>query len=302
MNIDVVIVTFNRIEKLKKAIMSFEQQRLLPNRIVIVNNNSNDGTREFLEKWKSEKSNFSKVIINLKENIGGSGGFSRGIRYLMDHDAEWIWVSDDDAYPDKEALYIANEFLNNNNKEEISAICGQVISNGKTDYVHRGNIKKNLYSVKTISSNELDYKKQQFEIDSFSYVGTILNVNKMREAGIINKDFFIYYDDADHAIRMRKIGKIFCIPGIKIIHDIKTSNDSNRICLWRIYYLFRNQLYYLKWNFSKRYYIIAYFFIKMRILKRKLTKKEVEEAKVMEDAIRDFKMGKLGISSKYNPT
>ncbi len=54
-DIGAVIVTFNRLEKLKKALASYEKQTLLPEYIIVVDNASNDGTKEYLEEWKKEK-------------------------------------------------------------------------------------------------------------------------------------------------------------------------------------------------------------------------------------------------------
>ena len=45
MKIGVVLVTYNRLEKLKIALKSYEEQTVLPKYILVVNNNSNDGTR-----------------------------------------------------------------------------------------------------------------------------------------------------------------------------------------------------------------------------------------------------------------
>ena len=51
MDIGVAIVTYNRLEKLKIALKKYENQTILPKYIIAVNNNSNDGTKEFLNEW-----------------------------------------------------------------------------------------------------------------------------------------------------------------------------------------------------------------------------------------------------------
>lgn len=45
-----VIVTYNRKKKLIKAINSLLKQTLLPKKIVLIDNNSNDGTNELLKE------------------------------------------------------------------------------------------------------------------------------------------------------------------------------------------------------------------------------------------------------------
>ena len=70
-NIVAVIVTYNRVQKLKKAYIAACREPL--SGIVIVNNASTDGTKEWLESVQSTKLTF----INASENTGGAGRISR---------------------------------------------------------------------------------------------------------------------------------------------------------------------------------------------------------------------------------
>ena len=60
MEIGVVLVTFNRLEKLKIALEAYERQTVKPKYILVVDNNSTDGTREYLENWKKEEKQYKK--------------------------------------------------------------------------------------------------------------------------------------------------------------------------------------------------------------------------------------------------
>lgn len=298
MKIDVIIVTYNRLKKLKNALNAFEKQEFLPSRIIIVNNNSTDGTSEYLKEWKKQNENkFDIVVIELNENIGGAGGFATGMQYALENGADWVWVSDDDAYPEKDALKIANEFLEGHKDDNISAICGMVLKKGKDiDLGHRRYVKKGLLRLKEINSRKDDYLKDNFEIDLFTYVATIINAEKMKQVGISNKDFFIYYDDSDHAARLGKVGKIICIPKIRVNHDVdevaKITDYS-----WKTYYLFRNKLFFLKNNFKRRYVNIEIILILLRIFK----KRNRSCTRLILDAIKDFKNKKFGKQDKYTP-
>lgn len=81
--IGVIIVTYNRLEELKIALDRSEKQSLLPDSILIVNNASNDGTKEWLTEWKDTQSTFLKYVINLHHNLGGSGGFYFGQKIAL---------------------------------------------------------------------------------------------------------------------------------------------------------------------------------------------------------------------------
>lgn len=295
--IDVVIVTYNRLEKLKRAINAFNCQTTLPMRIIVVNNNSNDGTTEFLEEWKKQNYCYEKVVINLSKNFGGSGGFFKGIEYALNNNAEWIWVSDDDAYPKKHAIELATNYINNHDMSNISAICGKVIQNNSISYDHRRKVKRGLMRIKQIPLKRKNYNKDEFDIDLFTYVGTIMNVDKLRQVGNVNKDLFIYYDDTEHSWRLRKVGRIVCIPRIEIIHDLKV-NMINEKFSWKNYYMYRNKLYFIKNYFGSWYTVFEKFLIYLRIIK----KHNHECTKLIFKSIKDFDNKKLGVDKIYNPS
>ena len=302
MNIGIVLVTYNRKKELEKALRDYESQSFLPNYIIVVNNNSTDGTREYLEQWLGTKSAFSKYVVNLNENLGGSGGFYEGLKNAIDLDADWIWVSDDDAFPEHNALEHANKFLDeyNNMLEEndISAICGTVINNGNIDTSHRRRIKKNLFTVEQIPVSEDEYIKKSFELDLFSYVGTIINKKSLKKVGLTEKDYFIYYDDTEHSLRLSKVGKILCVPNIKIIHNIAETAETIN---WKSYYSIRNKLNFYKKHFDKKYYMYLRLKFKLSIIARKILKKDKVYIELIKSAIEDEKNSKNGLHCIYKP-
>ena len=81
MKLGVVIVTYNRLELLKECITACINQKEEFQKILIINNASTDGTKEYLENL--QYSNLE--IINSNKNLGGSGGFWLGIK-------QWNWI------------------------------------------------------------------------------------------------------------------------------------------------------------------------------------------------------------------
>lgn len=108
----------------------------MPDYVVVVNNASTDNTLNYLNEWENKKSTYSKYVITTKKNLGGSGGFYTGLKFAQNLKSKWIWVSDDDAFPEKNALEIAQKYLD---EKKVSAVCGSVINNGRFDIVHRRN-------------------------------------------------------------------------------------------------------------------------------------------------------------------
>ena len=255
-NIGVVLVTYNRLDMLKKAIKSYDVQTKKPQYILIVNNACNDGTLEYLNQWSCIESEYKKIVINLDKNIGGSGGFYEGLLRAEQMDAEWIWVSDDDAFPYKNAFEEAEKYIlkNKNFVQNISAVCGMVINNGEIDIDHRKIMRQHGLSIKIKKVPESMYRSN-FEINAFSYVGTIINKEKLLEAGLPEKEFFIWFDDTEHSLRLSKKGKIICVPTIKVYHD--TVAEKEKVS-WKTYYGCRNLTYTYKKHFSKGAYYFYY--------------------------------------------
>ena len=302
MKFGVVLVTYNRLDKLKISLDCYDKQTYLPEYVLVVNNNSTDDTKKYLETWKKKKTKYDKIVLNLPSNIGGSGGFHEGLKKSLDLPADWIWVADDDAFPKLDCFEKANEYLSKNKEENISAICGKVLNRGKIDLTHRRKIKNILCFPLQIIPGKKNYEKDQFEIHLFSYVGTFISKEKMKKVGITKKDYFIYNDDSEHSYRLSKVGKIFCIPTIEIIHDgpqVLTKDGVN----WKFYYSVRNVLDMVKSNWPRRYYNTYKLYVRIKyfLIITLLYKNKKAGFKILKKAIYDADHGISGLDKVYKP-
>lgn len=305
MKIGVVIVTYNRLEKLKVALASYEKQTLKPKYILVVNNNSTDGTKEYLEQWQNEKNGIEKYLVNLDKNTGGSGGFYEGLKNSLEIDSEWVWVADDDAYPKENAFEIAKDYIENHKDANLSAICGTVLkSDGKSiDYSHRRNIYTTVFNrIAQPYSKKSDYNKEEFEINGFSYVGTMINKDKLKQTELTKKDYFIYYDDTEHSYRLSKLGKIIVIPKMQVIHDAPHT-EMSEIVKWKLYYLVRNTLDFIKNNFDEKYFKEQCFEVpfKFKVAVFLFGKDKKYGYKMIDEAVKDAKAEKTGLHEIYKP-
>lgn len=96
MKIIAVVVTYNRLELLKRSMDCLRQNKPL-SAIIVVNNGSTDGTREWLDKQDD-------LTVIHQSNVGGSGGFYTGIEAAYAKNADWIWCMDDDVFPRADCL------------------------------------------------------------------------------------------------------------------------------------------------------------------------------------------------------
>lgn len=299
MKIAAVIVTYNRLEKLKKCLEAYELQTVSPCYMCVVDNHSTDGTEEFLRHWEKQKSNFEKVVIRCEENLGGAGGFATGIRRSLQSDADWIWISDDDAYPNSDCLERIKAFYESISEEEqsqIAAICSKVNGPGGVSTAHRRYFRKKLIRVKQVYCAEEEYEKGAFDIDCFSFVGSAVKKEVLEKIGLPREEYFIFYDDTEYALRTKKEGRIVCIPSAVVWHDSKEMEIAPRS--WKYYYLFRNWLYTYKLYYPGIYFRIEELKLIVMIC---IYYCNVDTWIQFRDAVKDVKRDRLGKNRKYLP-
>lgn len=95
--VSVYIPTYNRIELLKRAVSSVLKQTYQNFEIIIVDDNSSDGTREYLKKLSQEN---DKIKIHLKEKNTGACA-SRNIAVRMAKGYYVTGLDDDDYFHSK---------------------------------------------------------------------------------------------------------------------------------------------------------------------------------------------------------
>jgi GT2 family glycosyltransferase len=247
MQVTAIIVTFNRLEKLKLTIQRSMGESF--DKIIIVNNNSSDGTQEYLDSLKNNQ----LIIRHLDNNIGGAGGFHVGFEVALEKtSADWIVCYDDDSYPQKGTI----DKFRNLKLDGISAIAAAVyLPNGDISVMNkvRFNPFRSIRSffdtfIKRIPiyvSEEVYKKELPCQIDASTFVGFFVRADVVRQIGLPRTELFIYADDLIYTLGMTSKGhKHMFIPSVKFTHDCTTLVNENDVYdpIWKVYYTYRNRI------------------------------------------------------------
>lgn len=298
MDICVLLVTFNRKADLEKTLSLYESQSYKPRAIIVVDNHSTDGTGEMLSEWSRNENDIKHIVVSMSENVGGSGGFYAGMEHALGLDYEWIFVSDDDAMPRNDTLEIISRFADKHPElvAQCSALCGAVDAGSHYATGHRARInKKSIIGMLDKPVSPEEYEKEFFEVDFFSYIGTCIRKSALEKAGLPRKEFFIYSDDFEHALRVGKQGKMLCIPSAVLCHA--DNNPYSKEASWRDYYATRNVLIMYREHFG------SFAAFRRGCMRRFTALRSINslKMKVISTAIKDAKKGVTGLHPVYRP-
>lgn len=236
--VSAVVVTYNRKALLLENIKSLLNQTVSDLMdIIIIDNDSTDGTKEALEEYINKE---QVIYKNTGANLGGAGGFQYGIKYATENDYKFVWVMDDDCMPTRTALEI---FLDTDKK--LNGHYGYLSSKvlWKDNTICTMNVQR-----KTMYRNVKDFSTSLVEVCMASFVSLFLPTKVVKEVGLPIKEFFIWTDDWEYTRRISLKYKCYLVNQSVVIHK-STSNIGANISsdylerLDRYKYLYRNDVY-----------------------------------------------------------
>ncbi len=253
------IVTCNREDLLSRCINSLLSQTLKPDLILIVNQGNQ------LQKIKTNK----MILVVNQENHGSAGGWSTAINYSVENFFDFIWLMDDDGYPEINSL----ELLTNNFRKNYSCLSSVVLQENQS--------KKLVFSMPIINNKKFTSyfykftKLEELEKNSINnlypfvhlFNGALISSSAIRKIGNINTKLKMYGEEVDYFHRLKSYGKIFTLLTSHHYHpnvQKKFIEDKN------IYFLIRNSIInnnkYSKFKYLKNFIVII--ITLLRILER----------------------------------
>jgi rhamnopyranosyl-N-acetylglucosaminyl-diphospho-decaprenol beta-1,3/1,4-galactofuranosyltransferase len=227
MKIIAFVVTYNRISLLPKVIDSLKSQTYKIDEIVVVNNSSTDGTLDWLIKQKN-------ITVITQENLGGAGGFNKGVEYAFNNNADWIWMMDDDVYPKSDAL---EKLMKYKNISECIIPWRYFSDNKDVNWGGIFDIEKFRLVRSTKPSNQND--KYYYPVNTCCFEGTLISKNIVSKIGFPDKRFFIAGDDSVYGLKASLHTNLILVKEAHLIRD-KTSRTNKILSPLFLYYRFRN--------------------------------------------------------------
>ncbi len=246
LSVAAIVVTYNRKELLQECITALLNQTYENLDIFVIDNASSDGTKEYIRNHISS----SRIhYYNTKENIGGAGGFNKGIQLVSKREYDYLWLMDDDTIPECNSL------------EQLMNAAKQLKYNfgflsGYAQFVDGTPCKMNIPDLKQPNwiYDRNFISDGLVEIERATFVSFLLPREIVLKVGLPIKEFFIWADDTEYSKRISKDFPCYFVNNSVVTHKVKSNTgasdddfincDINRLGRYR--YRYRNRFYVIK--------------------------------------------------------
>ena len=278
-----VVVTYNRITLLKECVFALLHQKDCTDTqldILLVDNASNDGTKEWIEEQIAHTKSHDTTplyALHLSVNTGGAGGFYHGMKWAYEHGADAIWIMDDDTIPKEDALQKLWEGMACIRKQvapksEIGFVSSTVLwTDGSPCEMNRQHYVGDTFS-RSGKDAEEDILTLQ-PVDSATFVSLLFSREAVEKMGLPIKEYFIWGDDKEYTLRLSARYPCYHVKNSVVIHKMAINAGSNIVIdaiarVPRYFYAFRNDLCKAKRCGTKEViiYFAAFFLNMLRVL------------------------------------
>lgn len=233
----VVVVTFNRADLLTGMLDGLAAQTRRPDAVIVVDNASTDHTRAVLEA----RADLPLHVTHSPDNLGGAGGFHLGVRAAYDAGWDRIWLMDDDVVPDPgclEALMAVDEDCLIAVREDLA---GALVEKAAVDFDLRNPLAIRPKRA-TVDDTYADRASmpELVEVHNVAFEGFMTRRGVIEEIGFPDPAFFIFYDDAEYAVRARRAGRrIWAVRDAVLVRQLDF-NQQHDLSGWKGFYMYRN--------------------------------------------------------------
>lgn len=246
----VVTLTWNQREDTLECLESLSQMYYSNYRLLLVDNASIDDT------VKVVKERFPDVeIVANSHNLGFSGGFNVGLRYALDHGADYIFMINNDTFVEPGIL---DELVVHVEKPGVGMASPKIYYADEPNRIWTVGGNKHPWTLEMTDKGEkqLDHGQWEDVIERDYLIGCALLIKRtmLEQVGFLDTGYYpIYYEDADLSLRAREAGyRLLMVPSAKMWHKVSASGGGNDAPRVR-YLMARNSLRFFRkhargWN------------------------------------------------------
>lgn len=234
--------------------------------------------------------------VKTDKNLGFAGANNMGIKTALRYAPSYIMLLNNDTVILEDAIEILVSRLNNSSKTIASPKILYMDDDTKI-WSAGGEFDDELKIPKNRGASEADTKKFDIEQECFylSFCAVMMPAKIFEEIGMLSEDYYMYSEDVDYCIRLRKQGyKLLYLPEAVIKHkggasQVSSGSDS-------LYYSVRNECIlrekYMDGGVTFNEKLLAK--NKQKVIVKKMAHMDYSRNEKMVEAIEAWKRGERG--------
>lgn len=222
-----IIVSYNCLESLKTCVRSLEDQKGVESEIIVIDNDSNDGTVAFLKKQKF------KTILSEK-NLGYGAAVNQAAKKA---DGEYLFILNPDTELHSTSLEIIYKYTRDN--PDVGLVSPVLrYPDGRFQLSARRFPKRRdfllgrgspLFLLGLTGEKEAGYISpdgdEAMDVPAVSATALFVRSELYQKIGGCDERFFLYLEDLDLCRRVRNIGlRVALLPSVTVFHSWRKSS------------------------------------------------------------------------------
>ena len=218
-HVTIVMLNWNQETDTLECLDSLARMTFPSFSIVVVDNGSTDGSPSAIERWGHE--NIPITLLRNAQNMGFVGGSNKGMHYALAVGTDYVFLLNNDTVVEPDVL----TFLVSAAEQavDIGMVGPKIYQYGKGRVLDSAGTRTIPWLAQGFLVGHGEEDQGQFDSPAeLPYVtGTALLVKKavLEKIGLMDEDYFNYFDDYDWGMRARKAGyRLMLIPDVIIHH------------------------------------------------------------------------------------
>lgn len=209
--VHIILLNWNNYKDTAACLNSLQGLRYDNGEVVIVDNASTDDS---VSRLRSE---FPRVkIVANPHNLGFSGGCNAGIRYAVGHSTDFVWLLNNDTIVDPDALQALVDLAQTDRR--IGAVgsaisymdAPQHLQSWGGGYVNFW-LGRSRHFLAPVSDDRIEF---------ITGASMLIPKEALENIGLLDEEFFMYWEDADYCFRLRKANWRLAVAGrSKLRHE-----------------------------------------------------------------------------------
>lgn len=220
----VIVLNWNRKEDTLACLASLQALDYKNKRLLLVDNGSVDGTIQAVARQYPEVE-----ILRNEKNLGFAAGNNVGIRYALAHNADYVFLLNNDTEIAPTALSLLVETAL---KHNAGIVIPKIYYHADPQRIWSIGGMRNRWTLEMTQNKrgqrDIGLWEQEQKREHVVGCAMLLSRELLTTVGLLDERFFMYYEDSDLSLRAQKAGfSLYLSPQAHVWHKVAVSSGGS---------------------------------------------------------------------------